>query len=473
MVFKLQTDSVKIVSRWVRRVKFQNNVIPQQRCFWYVCFVSNAIFLSTRGSLSFILTWGQLSRCIPFYLHMDEGTSLRKSAILVLTVQTLFGADTLDRLQKLMQQTDRTMESMRRVMTQAMNHSAAGSTYKSRFLFTAIPKKWYSRLNSNVYTGMLQKIADECVELFNSGISIFGHKYYMICLGLKADQPAQAKAGNFTRSFANLGQNKGCCFECLAGLNAYPFEEVNSQPAWLATLHAQLSWNQPSPLVQIPHKPFQSETFSSRVHFTSLNKQWEGTLLHHASSWWWTYNSTLKPPTTVLRTSLTDCMLISISGWNTSGGVTSVPTSSVSQGRSYTFPTILLFLLAVSRAVTLCCWFVGWNTWWTMDAFSRTTSRGLVYPCLDGANLILSWCVWCPMLALVSWYSFICYIHLGFGCSQIRQAEWPRVVLPFALTTGSWLLRLSGYSFAVSISNHLCIISSISTLSWGLLQGRF
>ena len=192
---------------------------------------------------------------------MDEGTSLRKSAILVLTVQTLFGADTLDRLHKLMQQTDRTMESMRKVMTQAMNHSAAGSTYKSPFLFTAIPKKWYSRLNSRVYAGMLQKIADECVELFNSGIVIFGQKYYMVCLGLKADQPAQAKAGNFTRSFANLGQNKGCCFECLAGLNAYPFEEVSAQPAWLATLHAQVPWNQASPLVQIPHKPFQSETF--------------------------------------------------------------------------------------------------------------------------------------------------------------------------------------------------------------------
>ena len=146
-------------------------------------------------------------------------------------------------------------------MTQAMNHSAAGSTYKSPFLFTAIPKKWYSRLNSRVYAGMLQKIADECVELFNSGIVIFGQKYYMVCLGLKADQPAQAKAGNFTRSFANLGQNKGCCFECLAGLNAYPFEEVSAQPAWLATLHAQVPWNQASPLVQIPHKPFQSETF--------------------------------------------------------------------------------------------------------------------------------------------------------------------------------------------------------------------
>ena len=50
----------------------------------------------------------------------------------------------------------------------------------------------------------------------------------MVCLGFKTDQSAQVKAGNFTHSFANLGQNKGYCFECLAGLNAYPFEEINN-----------------------------------------------------------------------------------------------------------------------------------------------------------------------------------------------------------------------------------------------------
>ena len=84
------------------------------------------------------------------------------------------------------------------------------------------------KIEFKIYIGMLEKISDKYIEFFNSGIVIFGQKYCMVCLGLKTDQSAQAKAGNFTRSFANLGQNKGCCFECLAGLNAYPFEEINN-----------------------------------------------------------------------------------------------------------------------------------------------------------------------------------------------------------------------------------------------------
>ena len=210
---------------------------------------------------------GELDQCVPFYLHMDEGTGLRKSAVMVITAQTVFGENTAARFNKLIHGTDRTTNAAMKVMVQAQNHSGAGSTYKSRYLFTAIPKKWYSRQHSNVYTGMLQKLADECLDLFTSGITIRGKQFFFVCLGLKADQPAQAKAANLTRSFANLGRNKGCCYQCLAGLDAYPFEEVNDRPKWLATVGTQLPWVQPSPLLQIPHKAFESESFFHKDPF--------------------------------------------------------------------------------------------------------------------------------------------------------------------------------------------------------------
>ena len=192
---------------------------------------------------------------------MDEGTGLRKSAVLVMTAQTLFGSTTKQRFEKLLTMTDRTTAAAKRVMTQAQMHTAAGSTYKSRFLIAAILKKWYTRLNAHVYTGMLQKLANESLDLFTEGIRVYGRQFFFVCLGLKADQPAQSKAGNFTRSFANLGRNKGCCFECMAGLDPYPFEEISTSPKWLPTLGTQVPWTQPSPLVQIPHRPHQSETF--------------------------------------------------------------------------------------------------------------------------------------------------------------------------------------------------------------------
>ena len=83
--------------------------------------------------------------------------------------------------------------------------------------FTAIPKKNYSKKFEPVYHGMLQLLAEECCSLMQSGVTINGTTYYPICMGLKGDAPALAKAGYFCRYFATMGKNKGCCHECLAG----------------------------------------------------------------------------------------------------------------------------------------------------------------------------------------------------------------------------------------------------------------
>lgn len=208
---------------------------------------------------------GELARCVPFYLHLDEGTGLRKSAVLIFTAQAVFGQETASRFEAEYASRPTVFEAM----TRAQFHSSKGSTYKSRFLFTCLPKKWYSKKNSHIYPGMLQTLTDECLNLFTDGIQIAGQRYFFICLGLKADQPAQAKAGRFNRSFANMGRNKGCCFECLAGLDPFPFEEISRNPQWLPSMDKVLPWDPtaPSPLVSIPHRQFQSATFFKRDPF--------------------------------------------------------------------------------------------------------------------------------------------------------------------------------------------------------------
>lgn len=213
---------------------------------------------------------GHLGQCVPTFLHLDEGTSLRKSAIMIYSFEAVFGQQTAQVFEELLASShDKSPNGVMKLMTKAQCHNARGSTYQSRFLFTAIPKRWYKGKLERVYHTMLDVMSRECAGLFTDGVQVHGRVFYMVCLGLKADQPAQVKAAKLTRSFMNLGEDIPCCYECLAGRRQYPFEEISRRPAWLQTLHAEVPWkhNDQSPLLQIPHLPFQSATFFRRDPF--------------------------------------------------------------------------------------------------------------------------------------------------------------------------------------------------------------
>lgn len=214
---------------------------------------------------------GRLDRCVPYFLHLDEGTGLRKTGVLVFSAQTVFGQETANRFDEAFGRSCRSTDSAMTCMTKAQFHNAKGSTYRTRYLYTAIPKRWYGRKNSHIYTKILDQLSHEALDLFNDGLQVRGAKFYFVCLGLKADQPAQAKAGCFKRSFLNMGFNRCCCFECFAGLNEYPFEDTRDTPSWLHTIGQGLPWStnvsQQSPLLQIPFMEEQSEKFFKKDPF--------------------------------------------------------------------------------------------------------------------------------------------------------------------------------------------------------------
>ena len=211
--------------------------------------------------------WG---RCIPFYLHMDEGVGQRKRAVLVVSAQTPFGIETAQRYFEAYKTAGvRSMDDASNCMSGAQFHSSKGSTYKSRFLFTAIPKKNYSKKFEPVYHGMLQLLAEECCSLMQSGVTINGTTYYPICMGLKGDAPALAKAGYFCRYFATMGKNKGCCHECLAGLDGFEFENVSPTASWTRTIGLEVPWKPQhvSPSSRIPGDAYIPERFYKKDPF--------------------------------------------------------------------------------------------------------------------------------------------------------------------------------------------------------------
>ena len=117
----------------------------------------------------------RMSKCIPFYLHLDEGTSLRKSAVLVVSWQPIFGRETYERYVK-----NYHVRDLEDRMAQAQFHNNRGNTYLSRFLLTVMPKKMYGGSNSATYWGVLDTIAKECCDLMTNGITVGGWRCHLL-----------------------------------------------------------------------------------------------------------------------------------------------------------------------------------------------------------------------------------------------------------------------------------------------------
>eukprot|EP00438_Fugacium_kawagutii_P021699 Skav224765 [mRNA] locus=scaffold1604:492403:494175:+ [translate_table: standard] len=219
-------------------------------------------------------TKGQLHRCIPFYLHTDAGVGARKSAVLVVNMQAMFGRSTAQQFQEFHTHVD--SHNMQDIMLEAQRHNAHGSTYLTRFLWTALPKQSYSGKNEWVYWKILEMLTNEVCQLMRQGVKIAGETYFPICVGLKGDQPALIKAGKFKRSFMNLAVDRGCCWECLAGFKDFPFEDTSATPKWSDTVGLVAPWDptdpSPSPLLKIPCQPDVPHGFFKRDAFHAFKQ---------------------------------------------------------------------------------------------------------------------------------------------------------------------------------------------------------
>lgn len=212
----------------------------------------------------------RLDKCVPFYLHIDEGTGLRKSAVIVLAMQCPFGRQTSKVFAaNHSHATSHSLSDLEKRMTASQCTNSMGSTYLSRFLFTALPKKSYTQKRGYVYWGVLDLLATECQELMEGGVKVRGEEYFPICLGIKGDVPALVKCGAFKRSFMNLGLHRGICYECCAGMKDFPFEDIGQSPAWIGTVGLVPAWveGEESPLMRIPCQPSLPHMFFKRDPF--------------------------------------------------------------------------------------------------------------------------------------------------------------------------------------------------------------
>ena len=185
--------------------------------------------------------------CVFIKIHSDEGTGLRKNAVMQWSWGPLF---------------------------------AASPSSHDRYLF-------YSMMNSEVYKdahcgyeqgnaildGVSMQLALDAQLLFNQGFFALGiGTLYFICVGAEGDLPAQARSFHVRRNF-NCQPNELCPWCLATDREALPFSDYRPQAAWRATVSASRPWSAPSPMSLIPggdHEIFLAKDLFHLAHLGAV-----------------------------------------------------------------------------------------------------------------------------------------------------------------------------------------------------------
>ena len=217
----------------------------------------------------FQLHENNLDKLIPFAIHLDEGRGLRKSAVLVVHAQGIFGAATAPNFHQELDfryQDHLGHEDMVDIMIRNQFHNARGCTFRSRMLYTFLPKNDYTKRSAAVYTGVLDKLREECTDLLEQGFTLpDGSQYFAAMIAVKGDAPALVKAGNLNRNFQCIPNP--ICWECMAGSVGVPFEDCRREPLYERTLYAERPWDIPGSLSMVPGIPDTPERVYHRDPF--------------------------------------------------------------------------------------------------------------------------------------------------------------------------------------------------------------
>ena len=178
-------------------------------------------------------------RTAAVFLHGDEGRTLKKGGLMVVTFQSClgFGFD---------------QKRLKRRLDGSYKHlvNYVGHTFATRFVSIIVPKTAYEK-NHSVLHGLMDHFGQHLGDLFTQGVQgSDGHVYRLCVIGTKGDWPFLVKVGKLTRHFSTTVKRgnqrappKGVCHLCLAGTNEFPYEELGElNPSWEATMGVREPW---------------------------------------------------------------------------------------------------------------------------------------------------------------------------------------------------------------------------------------
>ena len=146
--------------------------------------------------------------CIPIGVHCDEGTTLKKKAIMLIQWQPIVGRGSRKRKGTL---SDPGLNML-------------GDSLTSRFVWSVMLARVYSKKKKgpNPLTDLICKLSEELANCFYKGLKLDdGNTIYLVPICLKGDWPALAKIGNLRRHFgckSDAHDGKGICHLCCADM---------------------------------------------------------------------------------------------------------------------------------------------------------------------------------------------------------------------------------------------------------------
>ena len=193
---------------------------------------------------------GPLHNVLPLQLHADEGQTLKKTGIMVVSWQSPIGAG---------------VSKQKGVVDLGLNY--LGSSYKTRYLLSVLLKRVYSKKVKKSLDNLMEIISEELRGLFYNGVElkIAGRRVrlFVACVGLKGDWPVHHKLGHLTRHFARkLGAaSKGICHLCEAGKRGVSIMDYAADAQWRETYLKVPPFDVSGPLARIPQSCYHELMF--------------------------------------------------------------------------------------------------------------------------------------------------------------------------------------------------------------------
>ncbi|CAE7272516.1 unnamed protein product, partial [Symbiodinium microadriaticum] len=162
---------------------------------------------------------------IPVLLYADEGQTLKKQAIMIVSFQPALGNGTLS-------------NQHHRPNDDGMGLNFAGSSYATRFLLSCLLKNKY-RKSAETFDELIRVFVHEFNLVFEEGIAVSlasgNHKLGLSVIGVKGDWPILTRMGYLHRHFGRLAfgaDREGICHLCMAGTVGVPFHEYDEHAKW-------------------------------------------------------------------------------------------------------------------------------------------------------------------------------------------------------------------------------------------------
>lgn len=222
---------------------------------------------------------GLEGQCIPWAMHFDEGTTLKKKAIMIIQTQPLMGQGT----------------RKRKGTIDSPGLNFLGHSLTTRFLWSVMLSRVYSgkRLQNKPLLTLVSHLAKDMASAYKDGIRVTidgaPQRIYLIPIGAKGDWPALAKVGTLSRHYGRQARQdgKGICHLCCADQAGFKHWHNVSFDSMKAMRTAELPWKkEPCILSALPLVGGDKADFFKADCFHNLHKGVMGDLAANALAFW-------------------------------------------------------------------------------------------------------------------------------------------------------------------------------------------